>query len=141
MVFWKGTRLDTMPEELMKRPLSRAFDYLEALQGKLLPSDVFFSEPVLTRCLEPNKQWNTIKAIVIGQENVGKSHLISCLRQKPFREVSPAEVDIKGMTARVPGDQAGRRINILFHDFGRQAVSTIQPPRAMPCRRSEYITG
>lgn len=104
MVFWKGTRLDTMPEELMKRPLSRAFDYLEALQ-------------------EPNKQWNTIKAIVIGQENVGKSHLISCLRQKPFREVSPAEVDIKGMTARVPGDQAGRRINILFHDFGRQAIS------------------
>lgn len=32
----------------------------------------------------PSKQWNRLKVVVVGPENVGKTHLIHCLQKRDY---------------------------------------------------------
>jgi internalin A len=64
----------------------------------------------------PSKQWNRLKLVVVGPENVGKTHLIHCLQKRDYpKNISTDGIEVEPMLLT-------KRIKLLIYDFGGQEV-------------------
>jgi GTPase SAR1 family protein len=70
----------------------------------------------------PTKPWNRIKLIVVGQENVGKTHLVRRLQKKEY----PKNISTDGI--EVQSWATSKKVEFRVYDFGGQEVRCSSPP-------------
>jgi small GTP-binding protein len=93
----KHNPLTTIPEEILKKGTARLLQYLKEMQA-------------------PTKPWNRIKLIVVGQENVGKTHLVRRLQKKDY----PKNISTDGI--EVQSWATSKKVEFRVYDFGGQEV-------------------
>jgi serine/threonine protein kinase/GTPase SAR1 family protein len=93
----KHNPMTTVPEEVMKKGTQRLIQYLKEIQA-------------------PTKTWNRIKLVVVGQENVGKTHLVRRLQKKEYpKNISTDGIDIQPLAI-------SKKVEFRVYDFGGQEV-------------------
>eukprot|EP01125_Pyxidicula_operculata_P014786 TRINITY_DN496_c3_g1_i1.p1 TRINITY_DN496_c3_g1~~TRINITY_DN496_c3_g1_i1.p1 ORF type:complete len:2368 (-),score=568.15 TRINITY_DN496_c3_g1_i1:56-7159(-) len=93
----KGNPIGLLPDDIQRKDVNKVLTYLNEMQ-------------------EPNKQWNRIKLIVVGPENVGKTHLVNCLRKRDYpKNISTDGIDVEPLSLN-------KRFKYLVYDFGGQEV-------------------
>lgn len=90
----------------------------KALPTSLVKSNNMQSLLSYLRALSEDKvQWNRVKLMIVGQENVGKSSLLRCLQQQPRDiNVSTNGIDMQSLT------NLSDSIEFSAWDFGGQEV-------------------
>lgn len=84
-------------DEVTKKGAAKILSYLDSYQA-------------------PTKNWNRIKLLVVGQENVGKTHLVKCLRKQEY----PKNMSTDGI--EVASFNLKRKIKFVIYDFGGQEL-------------------
>lgn len=93
----KHNPMTTVPEEVMKKGTQRLVQYLKEIQA-------------------PTKMWNRIKLVIVGQENVGKTHLVRRLQKKDYpKNISTDGIDIQPLSI-------SKKVEFRVYDFGGQEV-------------------
>eukprot|EP01125_Pyxidicula_operculata_P003691 TRINITY_DN1493_c0_g1_i5.p2 TRINITY_DN1493_c0_g1~~TRINITY_DN1493_c0_g1_i5.p2 ORF type:complete len:2132 (-),score=469.27 TRINITY_DN1493_c0_g1_i5:6801-13196(-) len=93
---FRGNPIANLPEEITKRGIPKMLNYLREMQA-------------------PTKPWSRVKLMVVGQENVGKTHLINCLKKKEY----PKNISTDGIEKE---QVRMKRVQFLIYDFGGQEV-------------------
>lgn len=99
----KGNKLsDSIPSAILKKDPTRLIEYLK-------------------ECVNPIKTWNKLKVLVVGKENVGKTHLIKTLKNSDYPEnLSTDGISVEKIS--LPTNKLLKKIEISIFDFGGQEI-------------------